>query len=289
MARLLRNLWYPRTGRRFASIRPAMDGSVDVVGQQEGRTRFGGWASDSAHRTSVDRIAVFVNGEADHHGHKAVSRSDLAEGFGSPSMTQAGFDVVLSEPVFEQDQPPVVRVFAISTTSVATELWYRSEYPDGSHQRRLGTSAREIRYSLLTNQDASEIIVSPWGETVRMVSGTMDGAVDVVRQQDGRTQISGWASDGDHRRPADQVAVFVNGEANHYGHNVVGRSDLVKAFGSPSIVRAGFDVVLPGLVLERDRPRIVRVFAISSAGVASELRYRSEYEDGVRTVKLGKH
>ena len=276
-------------GKTIRIVAAAMDGSVDVVEQQEGRTRLGGWASDSAHRTSVDRIAVFVNGEADHHGHTAVSRSDLVEGFGSPSMMQAGFDVVLSEPAFEQDQPPVVRVFAISTTSVATELWYRSEYPDGSHQRRLGTNAREIRYSLLTNQDTSEIIVSPRRETVRVVSGTMDGAVDVVRQQDGRTQISGWASDGDHRRPADQVAVFVDGEANHYGHNVVGRRDLVKAFGSPSIVRAGFDVVLPGLVLDRDPPPVVRVFAISSATVAAELRYLSEYSEGDRTVKLGKH
>ena len=221
------------------------------------------------------------------NGHTEVSRSDLVKAFGSPSMAQAGFDVVLSEPVFEQDQPPMVRVFAISTTAVVCELWYRSEYPDGSHKRRLGTSAREIRYSLLKNQDGSESIVSPRGETIRIVPGTMDGAVDAVRQQEAHTRVSGWASDGEHRGPADQVVIFVNGEANHYGHKVVSRSDLVKAFGAPSLLRASFDVILPGLVFERDRPPVVRVFAISASGTASELRYLSEYLDGSRKLRLG--
>ncbi len=266
-----------------------MDGAVDVVRQREGRTRFSGWASDNSHRTPADRIAIFVNGEADHYGHTEVSRSDLVDGFGSPSMARAGFDVVLSEPIFEQDQPPMVRIFAISTTSVASELWYRSEYADGPHQRRLGASKREIRYSLLANQDGSESIVSPGGETIAIMPGTMDGAVDAVRQQEAHTRVSGWASDGEHSRPADQVVIFVNGEANHYGHDVVSRSDLAKACVSPSIVQAGFDVILPGLLFERDRPPIVRVFAISASGIAAELRYLSEYSEGSRTLKLGKH
>ena len=240
-------------------------------------------------RTPADRIAVFVNGEADHYGHIAVSRSDVVKFFGAPSIVQVGFDVVLSGTVFEQEQPPMVRVFAISPTAVASELWYRSEYADGPHQRRLGTSARATRYSLLANQDGSESLVSPGGETIRIVPGAMDGVVDAVRQQEAHTRVSGWASDGEHRRPADQVVIFVNGEASHYAHSVVSRSDVVKVFGAPSIVQAGFDVILPGLVLERGPPPEVRVFAISTRGVASELHYLSEYLDGSRTLKLGKH
>ncbi len=185
----------------------------------------------------------------------------------------------------------MVRVFAISSAGVASELGYRPEYDDGSRRRRLGKGARPVRYSLAEGADGlagKEFIVSPSGATVRIADGVMDGAVDTVLQQDERTQISGWASDGSHRRPADQVAVFVDGEADHYGHAVVGRSDLVEGFKAPALENARFHVILPGNVFDRDPPPVVRVFAISSTGVASELRYRVEYEDGVRTVKLGK-
>ena len=277
-------------GETIRIIAGTMDGAVDAVRQEKGYTRFSGWASDGTHLLPANQVAVFVNREADHYGHTAVSRSDLVEAFGSPSMARAGFDVVLSRAVFEQDQSPMVRVFAISPKSVASELWYQSEYADGSHKWRLGTNAREIRFSLRKNRAGSEeSIVSPQGETIRIVPGNMDGAVDAVSQEKAQTRVSGWASDGEHRRPADQVIVFVDGEANHYGHKVVSRSDLVEAFGAPSLLRASFDIVLPGLVFERDRPPIVRVFAISASGIASELRYLSEYLDGSRTLKLGKH
>ena len=194
-----------------------MDGAVDVVRQREGRTRFSGWASDNSHRTPADRIAIFVNGEADHYGHTEVSRSDLVDGFGSPSMARAGFDVVLSEPIFEQDQPPMVRIFAISTTSVASELWYRSEYADGPHQRRLGASKREIRYSLLANQDGSESIVSPGGETIAHHAAAATRSRSLHRRR--RCRASAGSTYAGQRlglrwrtqqANADQVVIFVN-------------------------------------------------------------------------------
>ena len=203
-----------------------------------------------------------------------------------------GFRISLPAHIFKRDPPPVVRVFAISSAGVASELEYRSEYDDGSRRRRLGKGSRPIRYSLAEDADGlagKEFIVSPSGATVRIVSGAMDGAVDAVLQQDERTQVSGWASDGSHSRPADQVAVFVDGEANHDRHMVVSRSDLVEGFNAPSLEQAGFRIVLPGYIFDRDPPPLVRVFAVSAAGAASELRYRTEYEDGARSVKLGKH
>ncbi len=270
----------------------AMDGVVDTVLQQDERTQISGWASDGSHRQPADQVAVFVDGEADHDGHAVVSRSDLVEGFKAPSLEKAGFHVILPGNVFDRDPPPVVRVFAISSAGVASELRYRPEYGEGSQKRRLGKrSAEDVSYFLAEDADGlagKDLIMAPSGATVRIASGAMDGAVDTVLQQDERMQISGWASDGSHRRPADQVAVFVDREANHYGHAVVRRSDLVEGFKSPSLEQAGFRISLPARIFKRDPPPVVRVFAISSTGVASELRYRAEYEDGVRTVKLGK-
>ncbi len=115
----------------------------------------------------------------------------------------------------------------------------------------------------------------------------MGGAVDEVRQESGSTRISGWASDGPHRRPADHVAVFVDGEANHYGHSTVLRRELAEAFKAPSLISTGFEVAVPGSIFDRDPPPVVRVFAISSTAVASELLYRQEYEDGSQKRRLG--
>ena len=58
---------------------------------------------------------------------------------------------------------------------------------------------------------------------------------------------------------------------------------------SPSLYQAGFRIVLPGYIFNRAPPPVVRVFAISANGVASELRYRSVYEDGGREFRLGNH
>ena len=279
-----------KTGETIRIIPRSMDGAVEAVTQQREHTRVSGWASDDTHRRPADRVAVFINGEAEHYGHATVHRSELAEAFRAPSLLEAGFEVLLPGLVFTRDPAVVVRVFAISPKGVASELEYRSEYYDGSHKRHLGTSTREIRYSLLKNRnDSEESIVSPQGETIRIIPGTMDGAVDAVRQEEAQTRVIGWASDGAHRGPANQVAVFVNGEAHQRAHIVVHRPDLVKGFKTESLLEAGFEVILSGSVFDREPSPLVRVFAISAAGVASELQYRPEYVDGSRTLKLGKH
>ena len=145
-----------------------------------------------------------------------------------------------------------------------------------------------LRYSLTQAASGTpeELIISSTGRTIRIVPGAMGGWVDVVRQRTGYTWLSGWASDGAHRKPADEVVGFVDGEANHDGHTVVSRADVAKKFETPAMAQAGFSVFLPS-AFGRDPPSVVRVFAISSTGVASELRYLQEYEDGSNKRRIG--
>ena len=272
-----------------------MGGSVDVVQRHPWLRQtvvIGGWASDESQRQPADQVAVFVDGEAHHHPHTVVGRSDLVEGFKAPLLERAGFRVRLPGTIFERDPPPVVRVFAVSPDGVASELSYRPEYDDGSRKHRLGKeTAESIKYSLEEDADGDrlrEIIVAPSGTKIRIVSGALDGSVDLVRERGRNTWLSGWASDGATRKPARQVAVFVDGEADHSKHTVVSRADLVEGFKAPLMEQAGFDVILPSYIFDRDPPPAVRVFAISSTGVASELRYRTKYENGSRALRLGK-
>ncbi len=85
-------------------------------------------------------MVVFVDGEADHYKHSAVSRIGLVERFKAQSLKQAGFHVVVPRDIIHRDPPPVVRVFAISSTGVASELLYRTAYEDGGREFRLGNN-----------------------------------------------------------------------------------------------------------------------------------------------------
>ncbi len=158
------------TGETFRIVPGSMDGAVETVQQEDGRTWFRGWASDGDHRTPADRVMAFVDGESNHAEHAAVRRVYIATDFQAPSLKQAGFRVELLWPVFESDPPPVVRVFAISAAGMASELSYRVEYYDQSRRLRLGKSARAIRYSLATDPDTlEESLASSDGETIRIV------------------------------------------------------------------------------------------------------------------------
>ena len=81
--------------------------------------------------------------------------------------------------------------------------------------------------------------------------------------------------------------VFVDGESNHAEHTEVRRIYIAEAFKAPSLKQAGLRVELLWPVFESDPPPVVRVFAISAAGMASELRYELEYYDDSRRAAPG--
>ena len=147
-----------------------------------------------------------------------------------------------------------------------------------------------IRYSLVQRAEGigEELISSPNGPTIRIVPGAMHGHVDQLRRHARGIRLAGWASDGAHVLPADQVAVFVDGEANHHSHRVVLRNDVAREFQAQSLSQAGFQITVPNYSSDENRAPVVRVFAISETGVASELNYRPEYDDGCRKQRLGR-
>ena len=159
--------------------------------------------------------------------------------------------------------------------------------PDGIAPR---APKRTVSYSLVQKQSRTpeEFILPLSGTPIRIVPDAVDGWVNAVQQQTGGTSFSGWASDGAHRKLAQQVVVFVDGEANHERHTSLSRPDVGKFFRVPLLRRAGFQVVLPVSVFDRDPAPVIRVFAISRTREASELHYHPQYVDGPRTIKLGK-
>ena len=234
-------------------------------------------------------IPVPVSGRIDP-GSGSLSRLDLAVAVNGviEAVTQtyegrgSSFTAMVPGTAFKAGSNQV-EVFVISESE---------DRPSLASIRKKKKDARLYSLAQAASGTPEEIIVSPTGRTIRIVPGAMGGTVGAVQQHAWLWHtflISGWASDGAHREPVDEVVVFVDGEANHGGHTVLRRPGLAKRFAAPSLEQAGFRVSLPASIFRRDPPPVVRVFAISSNGVASELRYRPEYSDGSRTVKLGRH
>ena len=158
-------------------------------------------------------------------------------------------------------------------------------YLDASEKEKpAAEDAGMIGYSL----DFQELIVSRNGNSIPVVPRAMDGVVEAVREQGDRLVVRGWASDGAHREPADQVAVFLNGQAKHENLTRASRRDLSERFDVPALRKAGFKVVVRKPSVEGPAALEVRVFAISLEGVASELRYRRQSLGSSQTLKFGK-
>ena len=160
-------------------------------------------------------------------------------------------------------------------------------YVEGVQQAGPGDKAAGGTGYSLRGTGSDESIVSSTGETIRIALGAMHGHVDALREQGGQVSIRGWASDRFHLHPAARVEVFVNGEANQAESTPWVRTDVAKRFDAPSLKKAGFAVDLPETVFTQIPPPVVRVFAISATGVASELRYRPHYECAGRKFRLG--
>ena len=73
----------------------------------------------------------------------------------------------------------------------------------------------------------------PNGETIPAVPRAIEGAVEAVEQRHDRTVFAGWATHGTGR--VDRVAVFVDGDAEHYVHTTVARKNVVTTPNAPSL------------------------------------------------------
>ncbi len=194
-------------------------------------------------------VAVAVNGTI-----RAVTRTAPWSG------RAAGFSAVVPETAFREGGN-VVEIFVVSGPADRPRLT-RTEH----------ASARTYSLSGPPGSDR-ETLVSSDGSVIPVVPGAVRGRLDSATVGAEGLALDGWAADVTHMQPPEAVLVFVDGKFDHAAATTVNRYDVVKRFGSEALRRSGFSVDLPAQRLA-DMGRVrVRVFALSKAGVASELDY----------------
>ncbi len=113
----------------------SMEGWVDRFSRYAGSVRIVGWSSEADYSRSAGEVVLFVNGEANHEQHTALSRPDVEKL--SHTLTDPGYDVLAPIPGALAPETEF-RAFAISDYGYASELRYQEQYDDGCGSQVLG-------------------------------------------------------------------------------------------------------------------------------------------------------
>jgi hypothetical protein len=124
---------------------------------------------------------------------------------------------------------------------------------------------------------SSEKITSSEGATIRVIPNVLSGSLDTVQIKYKNLNIMGWAADVEGSQLPETILIFEKGKFLYAGRCNMERPDVVENFQNKNLMRTGFRYRFPLNLkmykgISEDK---VRVFAVSSKGVASEL-FRSK-------------
>jgi hypothetical protein len=115
------------------------------------------------------------------------------------------------------------------------------------------------------------------GIRIPIQSDAVESYLDRAIVQDSSIEITGWAADVQHSRPAEYITVFANGRHCYTGYPNRDRPDLVKVYGKTALLRSGFHYNLPRILFAESEVQSIRIFAITQNHTASELNYPPGY------------
>ena len=213
--------------------------------------RISGRLDVSAEAGEPLHLAIVINGTI-----QAVTRT-FAEG------QSIMFSAIVAEKSFREGYNHV-EVFVVSG-------------PSDRPQLRVAINRQtDISYSL-SQSNGREIVTRLEDQIVPIIPGAMGGTVDQGGAEGDVAIIAGWAADLRSSQPAESVLVLVNGIVIHVGRPNLARQDVADHFGNGDLLMSGFRLMFPPGALGDPADSEVRVVALSSYGVASELIYGERY------------
>ena len=171
------------------------------------------------------------------------------------------WSAVVSETSFQTGQN-TVEAFVVSDVTGQPTLARATE----GHYRLSGSPT-----------DQTEVLVSPDGSAIPIVPQALRGWVDSIQVSENTASLKGWAVDEKHAQPVEQILIFLNGTFFHAGQTSVPRPEIAKWLGQPAFATSGFRYTFPAEPFTGSETPEVRVFAVSSNIIASELRYVEGY------------
>ena len=270
-------------GRIVPIVPGAMGGNVDRGIQQGDVGIIRGWAADLRGWQPAESILVLLNGEVVHLVQPNRTRPDVAAHYGKPDLARSGFVLMFVSEALGDSANAEVRVIALSSHGVASELTYGEEYAWGNSPKHTQPAPVQLsdfesspEYAL--SMDGGSInIVSSSGQIIPIVSDTVAGYVDLWSTDGQFVFISGWAADVRRSQQVKLVLLFVNGQSVSARETNFARPDVARESGIESLLTSGFDFAVPSELLGALDNTEVRLFAITKDEEAQELAYSPGY------------
>ena len=270
-------------GRIVPIVPGAMGGNVDRGIQQGDVGIIRGWAADLRGWQPAESILVLLNGEVVHLVQPNRTRPDVAAHYGKPDLARSGFVLMFVSEALGDSANAEVRVIALSSHGVASELTYGEEYAWGNRPKKTQPAPVQLsdfesspEYAL--SMDGGSInIVSSSGQIIPIVSDAVAGYVDLWSTDGQFVFISGWAADVRRSQQVKLVLLFVNGQSVSARETNFARPDVARESGIESLLTSGFDFAVPSELLGALDNTEVRLFAITKDEEAQELAYSPGY------------
>ena len=131
-------------------------------------------------------------------------------------------------------------------------------------------------YTLSTTR--KRLIRHPDGLSIPVVKGAVKAHLAYGRIEGRNLTFAGWAADAKNGRLVEAVVIFLNGRFFYAGKTHVNRPDVAKYLKNPDLTKTGFKFELLSSFPEDNPSPVIRVFAVSKDGKASEFRYPKGYK-----------
>ena len=132
-------------------------------------------------------------------------------------------------------------------------------------------------YLLSQTIEGTESISAPDGKTIPVIDTSIEAVLGGSEVKENRVSFWGRAVNAKNAEFPQTILMFVNGQFFHSGNTGESRPDVVKRYGNPALLKAGFTFRFPIEKLGDLEHSKVRFFALWNNGVARELNYPKGY------------
>jgi hypothetical protein len=179
----------------------------------------------------------------------------------------------------------------LSLSALPKDRSHLSSYSVSSDGNRVSLAripdlAKE-EFSLNTAKTGEQYLLDEVGKKIPIQKDLVNGSVDVATLTDGIVTFHGWSIQLNKKKAASRIAIFACGQFIQVGFPNAPRPDVAAAFHVEPDQSGGFGLAVRDLGC-LGQPLSVRIFGVSTEGVASELPLSPKAQSTLAGLKVSK-